>query len=250
MLDDLLGEPTRAALDDYREQARRWSGQLSRLFGWLLVVEFGLVGVGFGLVMPSWPETPEFLASAAGAWLLLLAGCRGFAALAQWRAVRSSLTATRWPARAALVEAALCGGAGFVLLHASWPTRPSAIAVALTFAAAVLAAGAVLDAVAARLEHSVHSRHLMLRAGGWLGAALLVMGLQRGSASAALACAAVLIGLVEIAQGAWLLSRAQPASAARLGGVAQVQFAKLGGLGRDAVRRLAQAVPARDHGHS
>jgi hypothetical protein len=202
MVDPAIPQTTSTLLEDTRERAYRWGGQLSQLFGWLLVINFGLVSVGLGVVTTMWPETPEFLASAAGAWLLLLAGCRGFAALAE----------TDRPNRAArpiaVIEAAFCVGTGFVLLHADWPSRPAAVPTALTFSAAVVAACAVLDAAVARLGPRADARQHLIRAGGWLVAALILMALLSTAPAAALASAAVLVGTAEIIQGGWLVSRA------------------------------------------
>jgi hypothetical protein len=211
MLDRLLDESGRAVLDDYRAQAGRWTGQLTRLFGWLLVIEFGLAAVVYGLIVPVWPETPEFLASATGVWLLLLAGCRGFAVLAQ----RTGSTA--FSRGIGGFQAAICAGTGFMLLHANWPSRPSAIATALTYSAAVLIVSAVLDAVVARVGNGVRVRSLLIRAGGWLVAGLVLMVfLNGGNAPSALAFSAVFVGVVEIVQGIWLLGPgADPARAAR-----------------------------------
>jgi hypothetical protein len=78
---------------------------------------------------------------------------------------------------------------------------------ALTFAAAVVAACGVLDAAVARFGARADARQQLIRAGGWLVAAIGLMALLSTSAPAALASAAVLIGAVEIVQGGWLLSR-------------------------------------------
>ena len=203
MVDPSIPQTGSTLLEDTREQAHRWSGQLSQLFGWLLVINFGLVSVGLGLVTTMWPETPEFLASAAGAWLLLLAGCRGFAVLTQTGATPA------WVKPIAVVEAAFCVGTGFVLLHADWPSRPAAVPTALTFSAAVVAACAVLDAAVARFGSRADARQHLIRAGGWLIAALVLMALLSTAPAAALACAAVLVGTVEIVQGGWLVSKAR-----------------------------------------
>jgi hypothetical protein len=192
-------------IDEYRAQAGQWSGQLGKLFGWLLVIEFGLVSVVLGFVSASWPQTPEFLASATGAWLLLLAGCRGFAAFAGTRGDTSRNPARQWPRLVAAADAALCVGTGFVLLHADWPSRPAAIPIALTFAAVVVAACGVIDIVAARFGPGADVRLLMVRAGGWLVAAMLLLGLLNVSVSAALACAAVIVGAVEVGTSGWQL---------------------------------------------
>jgi hypothetical protein len=202
MVDPSIPQTGTTLLEDTRERAYRWGGQLSQLFGWLLVINFGLVSVGLGVITTTWPETPEFLASAAGAWLLLLAGCRGFAVL----------TETDRPNRAAkpiaVIEAAFCVGTGFVLLHADWPSRPAAVPTALTFSAAVVAACAVLDAAVARFGPRADARQHLIRAGGWLVAALVLMALLSTAPAAALASAAVLVGTAEIIQGGWLVSRA------------------------------------------
>jgi len=202
MVDPSIPQTGSTLLEDTRERAYQWGGQLGQLFGWLLVINFGLVGVGLGVITTLWPETPEFLASAAGAWLLLLAGCRGFAVL----------TKTGRPDRGArsiaVVEAAFCVGTGFVLLHADWPSRPAAVPTALTFSAAIVAACAVLDAAVARFGPRADARRHLIRAGGWLVAALLLMALLSTSPAAALASAAVLVGTAEIIQGGLLVGRA------------------------------------------
>ncbi len=203
MVDPSIPHTGSTLLEDAREQAHQWSGQLSRLFGWLLVINFGLFSVGLGLITTTWPETPEFLASAAGAWLLLLAGCRGFAVLTQ----PPTGTGFNWAKPIAVVEAALCTGTAFVLLHADWPSRPAAVPTALTYSAAVVAACAVLDAAVARFGPRADARQHLIRAGGWLVAALGLMALLNVSPAAALSGAAVLVGAVEIVQGGWLLSR-------------------------------------------
>jgi hypothetical protein len=207
MVDPSIPQTGSTLLEDTRERAYRWGGQLSQLFGWLLVINFGLVSVGLGVVTTTWPETPEFLASAAGAWLLLLAGCRGFAVLTE-----TDLTETDRPNRIAkpiaVIEAAFCVGTGFVLLHADWPSRPAAVPTALTFSAAVVAACAVLDAAVARFGPREDARRHLIRAGGWLVGALVLMALLSTAPAAALASAAVLVGTAEIIQGGWLVSRA------------------------------------------
>jgi len=217
MVDPSIPQTGSTLLEDTRERAYRWGGQLSQLFGWLLVINFGLVSVGLGVITTMWPETPEFLASAAGAWLLLLAGCRGFAVLTgtdrpETDRPETDRPETDRPNRAAkpiaVIEAAFCVGTGFVLLHADWPSRPAAVPTALTFSAAVVAACAVLDAAVARFGPRADARQHLTRAGGWLVAALVLMALLSTAPAAALASAAVLVGTAEIIQGGWLVSRA------------------------------------------
>lgn len=203
MVDPSIPSAASTLLEDTREQAHQWSGQLGRLFGWLLVMNFGLVSVGLGLITTMWPDTPEFLASAAGAWLLLLAGCRGFSVLTQ----PATGAGLNWIKPIAAIEAAFCVGTAFVLLHADWPSRPAAIPTALTFSAAVVAACGVLDAAVARFGPRADARQHLIRAGAWVVAALVLMALLNSSPAAALCCAAVLVGAVEIVQGGWLLSR-------------------------------------------
>jgi len=147
----------------------------------------------------------SFLASAAGAWLLLLAGCRGFAILAQ----PATSSGFQWIKPIAAIEAAFCVGTAFVLLHADWPSRPAAIPTALTYSAAVVAACGVLDVAVARFGPRADARLHLIRAGGWVVAALVLMALLNSSPAAALCCAAVLVGGVEIVQGGWLLSRSK-----------------------------------------
>lgn len=189
--------------EDYLVRAQHWGKQLSALFGWWLVIEFGLASLVVGVVAAAWPATPEVLATSTGIWLMLLAGCRGFAALA--------LRAAGWARRAALVESAICVGTALVVLHAEWPARASANAISLTFAAAVVTAGALLDAVLARFGPRERARPLLIRAVGWLVAALTLMGLMNVSEPIALSCAAVLVGMVEIGNGVWVLAPASPA---------------------------------------
>ena len=207
MVDPSIPRTGSTLLEDAREQAHQWSGQLGRLFGWLLVINFGLFSVGLGVITTTWPRTPEFLASAAGAWLLLLAGCRGFSVLTQ----PSGSTGFSWAKPIAVVETAFCVGTAFVLLHADWPSRPAAVPTALTYSAAVVAACAVLDAAVARLGPRADARRHLIRAGGWLLAALGLMALLTAAPAGALAGAAVLVGAVEIFQGGWLLSRSDQA---------------------------------------
>src|SRR5690242_13875341 len=104
MVDPAIPQTGSTLLEDARERAHVWGGQLSQLFGWLLVINFALVSVGLGLITTMWPETPEFVANAAGAWLLLLAGCRGFAALTQ----TGAWTTFNWAKAIAVIEAAFC----------------------------------------------------------------------------------------------------------------------------------------------
>jgi hypothetical protein len=207
MVDPSIPQTGSTLLEDTRERAYQWGGQLSQLFGWLLVINFGLVSVGLGVITTMWPDTPEFLASAAGAWLLLLAGCRGFAVLTQ------TGRPNRGAKPIAVIEAAFCVGTGFVLLHADWPSRPAAVPTALTFSAAVVAACAVLDAAVARFGPRADARQHLIRAGGWLVAALILMALLSTAPAAALASAAVLVGTAEIIQGGWLVSRANQSEA-------------------------------------
>jgi len=219
MVDPSIPPTASTLLEDTRDQVHQWGGQLSRLFGGLLVINFGLVSVGLGLVTTIWPDTPEFVATAAGAWLLLLAGCRGFSVLTQ-PAYESPLPQARrsgasagtaaafnWIKPIAAIEAAFCVGTAFVLLHADWPSRPAAIPTALTYSAAVVAACGVLDGAVARFGPRADARQHLIRAGGWVVAALVLMALLNSSPATALCCAAVLVGAVEIVQGGWLLSR-------------------------------------------
>ncbi len=220
MVDPRIPHTGPKMLDGTRELAHQWSGQLSQLFGWLLVINFGLVSIGLGLVVTSWPATPEFLASATGAWLLLLAGCRGFSIPTQPQTTTGP--GFNWAKPVTAIEAAFCVGTGFVLLQADWPSRPAAVPTALTFAAAVVAACALLDAALARFGTRTDARQHLIRAGGWLVAAITLMALLSISAPAALAAAAVLVGAVEIVQGGWLLSRStngltDPADESRTG---------------------------------
>jgi hypothetical protein len=205
--DQAISKPGPTILEDCREQAHRWSGQLGRLFGWLFVMEFGLVSVVLGVLVVDWPETPEFLATAAGAWLLLLAGCRAFGLLAE-RPVDSPVRTASWPRLVAGFAAAFCVGTGYVLMHADWPTRPAAIPTALTFGAVTIGACGVLDVMVARFGPRAAARTLLVRAGGWIAAALVLMALLSSSPPAALACAAVVIGVVELGRGAYELRRA------------------------------------------
>lgn len=220
MVDPSIPHTGPKLLEGTRERAHEWSGQLTQLFGWLLVINFGLVSIGLGLVVTSWPATPEFLAAATGAWLLLLAGCRGFSIPTQPQTTTGP--GFNWAKPVTVIEAAFCVGTGFVLLHADWPSRPAAVPTALTFAAAVVAACALLDAAVARFGTRTDARQQLIRAGGWLVAAIGLMALLSISAPAALAVAAVLVGAVEIVQGGWLLSRSangrtDPADDARTG---------------------------------
>lgn len=354
MVNPSFSESVPTLLADTRARASRWTGQLGQLFGWLLVIEFGLMSVALGLIVTEWPQTPAFLANAAGAWLVMLAGCRGLAALAQtpspgagamrrpaagpgsavstsgrrgspavtsspgrgagprsvagrptsprsaaeWRpvwtrsmngqtrparkrsgpgvaspgspavassipvagssafpaavssafpvaassafpvaassafaaaassaasfpaaassAAGGSLTAVASPAspagsvgrRVAIVEVAACFGTGFVLLQADWPGRPAAVPLALYFAGMAVVVCAALDVLVARFAAERYPRQRLIRAGGWLVSAVLLMALIRGSAPVALGIAAVLIGLVETALGGWLVNRA------------------------------------------
>jgi hypothetical protein len=212
MVDPSIPRTGSTLLEEAREQAHQWSGQLSRLFGWLLVINFGLFSVGLGVITTTWPQTPEFLASAAGAWLLLLAGCRAFSVFTQ-PATPPTGTGFTWAKPIAAIEAAFCVGTGFVLLHADWPSRPAAVPTALTYSAAVVAACAVLDAAVARFGPRADARRHLIRAGGWLVAALGLMALLSASPVAALSGAAVLVGAVEIVQGGYLLSRSNQAPA-------------------------------------
>jgi hypothetical protein len=185
--------------ESYLARAQRWGGQLSSLFAWWLVIEFGLASIVLGVVVSIWPTTPEFLAASAGIWLILLAGCRGFAALAASKE-------TGWATRVAVAEVALCVGTGYMVLHAEWPARASANAISLTFAAAVVAAGALLDGVLARFGPRDQAQPLVIRAVGWLVTALTLMALMNVSEAVALATAATLIGTVEIVQSVWRLA--------------------------------------------
>jgi uncharacterized membrane protein HdeD (DUF308 family) len=170
-------------------------------------MEFGLVSVVLGVLVADWPETPEFIATAAGAWLLLLAGCRAFGLLAE-RPVDSPARTAPWPRLVAGFAAAFCVGTGYVLMHAAWPTRPAAIPTALTFGAVTIGACGVLDVMVARFGPRADARQLLVRAAGWIAAALALMALLSRSPSAAMAVAAVLIGVVELVRGAYALHRA------------------------------------------
>lgn len=272
-----ISKPATELFGDTRAQASRWGGQLGQLFGWLIALEFGLMSVALGLVVVNWPDTPEFVVSAAGAWLLLLAGSRGLTALvrvtpiatappssprmrkdlgaynppyearsffspravAQPGAPGSQARMPGGPARysdravpgpfrlpavravpaapgsagrkTALVQVASLAGTGYVLLHAEWPSRSTAVPLALAFAAVVVMVCAGLDVLVARFSGERDPSHRLIRGGVWMGAALLLLALIRADGSAGLATSAVLIGLAETGVGGWMLNNAMRA---------------------------------------
>jgi len=51
MVNPSISRPATTILGDTRAQVHQWGGQLGQLFGWLLVIEFGLMSVALGLVV-------------------------------------------------------------------------------------------------------------------------------------------------------------------------------------------------------
>jgi hypothetical protein len=114
-----------------------------------------------------------------------------------------------------VAEAGCCVVTGFVLLDATWPAQPEATPLAIALVGVVVLICAALDVLVARFGAERDPRERLVRAAVWLASALLLMALARSAAPAALATAAVLIGLVETALGGWMLNRAVQARRAR-----------------------------------